>query len=55
MEEWLERFLYVALAVILPLALIGVGAILDFGGVLLIIVLVAWMGFAIVLFSPFLA
>lgn len=55
MEEWLERFLYVILAVVLPLALIGVTTFLNFGGILLLIALIVWMGFALVLFSPFLA
>lgn len=54
MEEWLERLLYAVVAVVAPMALLGANAVLGFGGILLTIVLIVWMGFAVVVLSPYL-
>ncbi|MCJ2519627.1 MAG: hypothetical protein LN412_01585 [Candidatus Thermoplasmatota archaeon] len=53
MREWLERFIYTSISVIIPLAVITANAILNFGGILLTIGLTVWMGFSLIIFSPF--
>ncbi len=53
LQEWLERLIYVLVSVVVPLAIIVAAAFVNFGGILLIILLTVWMGFALVIFSPF--
>lgn len=50
----LTKLAYVVVTVILPLAVILANAAFKFGGILLTIALVVWMGFALVLLSPLL-
>lgn len=54
LRESMERFLYALVAVVLPLAGIAANSVLNLGGVLLTILLAVWMGFAVVILSPFL-
>lgn len=52
MEEWAERFVLLAFILLIPAAILILGILLKFGGILLIIGMMVWVGVGIVLFSP---
>ncbi len=53
MREWLGRLIYATVSVLLPLSILVASAFLNFGGIILIIGLTVWIGFSLVILSPF--
>lgn len=49
---WLSNLLYVTVSVVAPLVVILLNVLLNLGGVLLTIAMIAWMGFGIILLLP---
>lgn len=52
MQAWVGNLLFALAAVVLPLAVIGVNVVVGFGGILVTIGMVVWMGFALILLAP---
>ncbi len=55
MEEWGERLILLSIALFIPAGILLVSLLLNFSNILLIIGLIAWMGTALALLSPFLS
>lgn len=53
-QDWLTRVLYILITLLGPLAVILTNAIWDYGGILLTIAMMVWIGFSLVLLSPLL-
>lgn len=54
MEPNMAKLALISISVIIPLLLILLGAIFDFGGILLVLGALVWMGSTLVIFLPFL-
>lgn len=52
MEERSRKILYFFLGIILPLILVGVGLLPNYGNIVITIIGLTWFGFAILLMSP---
>ncbi|MFQ6127675.1 MAG: hypothetical protein ACE5QW_02060 [Thermoplasmata archaeon] len=50
----MAKLALISISVIIPLLLILLGAIFDFGGILLVLGALVWMGSTLVIFLPFL-
>ncbi|MFQ6105993.1 MAG: hypothetical protein ACE5QF_00165 [Thermoplasmata archaeon] len=48
------KFALLTMSVIVPLLLIMLGVIFDFGGILLVLGALIWMGSSLIVFLPFL-
>lgn len=54
MEPNMAKLALISISVIIPLLLILLGAIFNFGGILLVLGALVWMGSTLVIFLPFL-
>lgn len=54
MEPTRAKFVLLFVSVILPLLLILLGAVFSFGGILLVMGALVWMGSTLIIFLPFL-
>jgi hypothetical protein len=54
LQEWIGRIFYTVITLIAPLGIILANAVWNFGGVLLTIAMIVWMGFSLVILSPLL-
>jgi len=54
MEPTRAKLVLLFISVILPLLLILLGAVFDFGGILLVMGSLVWMGSSLIIFLPFL-
>jgi preprotein translocase subunit SecF len=54
LQEWISRLLYTVVTLLAPLAVIVANAVWNFGGILLTIGMIVWIGFSLVILSPLL-
>ena len=54
MEPFRAKLILLFVSVILPLLLILLGAVFSFGGILLVMGALVWMGSSLIIFLPFL-
>ncbi|MFQ5838538.1 MAG: hypothetical protein ACE5HJ_07120 [Thermoplasmata archaeon] len=52
LREWIGNLVYMVVALVAPMAIILANAFWNFGGILLTIALIVWMGFSLVILSP---